>query len=104
MLKQSLIYLGLSIFIVVFAQYANLVMVYIVTFYTFVMMKLTPIFSGNTYGILIRNILSLVLIPLIIAGVPALIYKAIKKRPMPYFVEIMWALWLVIVLGKVLIR
>lgn len=103
MLKQSLVYLVLSILIVVFAQYAHLMMVYIVTFYTFIMVKITPIFSGTPYGIMIRNVVSLVLIPVIIAGIPALIYRAIKGHNMPYFIEITWVLWLMIVLGKVLI-
>lgn len=104
MLKQSLIYLILSILIVVFAQYANLLMVYIITAYTYIMLKITPIFSGTQYGILIRNVVSLVAMPIIIAGIPALIYRAIKSKPMPYFIELTWGLWLVIVLGKILIR
>ena len=104
MLKQSLIYLVLSILIVVFAEYAHLLMVYIVTFYTYVMVKLTPIFSGTPYGLLIRNVVALVLMPVIIAGIPALIYRAIKGHQMPYFIELTWVLWLMIVLGKVLIR
>ena len=90
--------------IVVFAQYAHLLMVYIVTFYTYIMIQITPLFSAMKYGLLIRNVLSLALIPVIIAGLPALVYRAIKGHTMPYFIEITWALWLIIVLGKVLIR
>ena len=104
MLKQSIVYLILSILIVVFAEYAHLLMVYIVTFYTFIMVKLTPIFSGISYGLLIRNVVSLILIPVIIAGIPALIYRVIKGQNMPCFIELTWVLWLMIVLGKVLIR
>ena len=104
MVKQSLIYLVLSILIVVFAQYAHLMMVYIVTFYTYIMLQITPLFSATQYGILIRNVVCLALIPVIIAGIPALIYRAIKGQTMPYLIEVTWALWLVIVLGKVLIR
>ena len=104
MLKQSVIYLILSIIIILFAQYAHLVMVYIVMAYTFVSIKLTPLFSGTPSGIMIRNVLTLVLLPVIIAGTPALIYRAIKGHTMPYFFEITWVLWLIVVLGKVLIR
>ena len=104
MLKQSIIYLILSILIILFAQYAHLVMVYIVMAYTFVSIKLTPLFSGTTYGIMIRNVLTLVLLPVIIAGIPALIYRAMKGHTMPYFFEATWVLWLIVVLGKVLIR
>lgn len=104
MLKQCLIYLVLSILIVVFAQYAHLLMVYIVTFYTYIMVKITPVFSGTKYGILIRNVVSLALMPIIIAGIPALLYRAIKGQQMPYFIELTWFFWLIIVLGKVLIQ
>ena len=104
MFKQSIIYLILSVLIVFFAEYAHLLMVYVVTFYTYIMVKLTPIFSGTPYGLLIRNVVSLVLMPVIIAGIPALVYRAIKGQQMPYFIELTWILWLIIVLGKVLIR
>lgn len=106
MLKQSAIYLILSILIVVFAKYAHLFIVYIDMLYTFIVIKLTPIFSGNSYGTLIRNVLSLTLLPVIIAGIPALIYRAVKGKgkQMPYFLELVWVLWLIIVLSKVLIQ
>ncbi len=104
MLKQSIIYLILSILIVVFAQYAHLLMVYAVVFYTYILVQITPIFSGTQYGVLIRNVVSLVLMPVIVAGIPALIYRAIKGQTMPYFIELTWALWLIIVLGKILIQ
>ncbi len=104
MLKQSLFYLAASILIVALDEYAHLLMVYIVTFYTFILVQLTPIFSNSMYGVLIRNVVCLVFIPVIIACIPALIYRAIKGQKMPYFIEIVWVLWLIIVLGKVLIR
>jgi len=104
MLRQSIIYLILSILVVLFAQYAHLAIVYIVMFYTWVLVKLTPLFNESTYGILIRNVFSLVLLPVTIAGIPAVIYRVMKRRPMPYFIEITWVLWLVIVLSKVLIQ
>ena len=103
MLKQSIIYLILSILIVLFAKYAHLAIVYIDMFYTWVTLQLVPIFSGNAYGVLIRNVFTLVLLPVIIAGIPAMVYRAIKGRQMPYFFEVTWILWLIIVLSKVLI-
>lgn len=104
MLKQSIVYLLLSILIVVFSQYAHLLMVYILTFYTYIIIKITPIFSLTQYGPLIRSVVSLVFIPVIFAGIPALLYRAIKGKHMPWFFELTWTLWLIIVLGKVLIR
>lgn len=104
MLKQGIFYLVLSIIVVLFAQYATLLLAYIDLFYTFVNTKLALIFSGSEWGILSRKVLSLVLIPVVIASIPALIYRAIKGQQMPYVIEIAWLLWLVIVLSKILMH
>jgi hypothetical protein len=104
MLKQTLLYLFLSIAVVFLASYVHVGVVYIDFLYTYVNLKLAPIFSNSELGILIRNIIALSIIPLIIVGIPALLYRAIKKKTMPYLIEITWFLWLIIVLSKVLIH
>ncbi len=104
MLRQSLIYLLLSILVVVFAKYAHLLVVYIDVFFTYVNIKLTPIFSQTGWGLVIRKILVLVLLPIALTAVPALIYRAIKGRDMPHFIAITWTLWTVIVLSDILVR
>lgn len=104
MIKQTLIYLLISILIVLFAEYIHLLIVYIDLVYTYISIKLAPIFSNTSVGIITRNVLILVLIPVVIVGIPALIYRLIKGRQMPYFIEITWLIWLVLVLSKVLIQ
>ncbi|HDO8074251.1 hypothetical protein [Legionella pneumophila] len=104
MLRHSLIYLLLSILIVVFAKYAHLIVVYIDMFFTYVNLKLTPIFSQTGWGLIIRKILVLMLLPIIIAGIPALIYRALKGKDMPHFIAIFWIIWTIIVLSDILIR
>ncbi|KTC73049.1 hypothetical protein Lbir_1101 [Legionella birminghamensis] len=104
MLRQSLIYLVLTILVVVFARFAHTLILYIDLFYTYINIKLTPLFTHTGVGVLIRKIILLTFIPVIIALVPALIYRPIKGKPMPYFLELTWCLWLVIVLSNILIR
>ena len=104
MLKQSIIYLVLSILIVVFARYAELLIVYIDMVYTYVNVKLSLVLNHGTSGIILRNVLTLVLLPVIIAAIPATGYRLIKHQNLPYFIEITWLLWLIIVLSKVLIH
>lgn len=104
MLKQAIIYLLLSIAIVIFANYAHLLIIYIDLVYTYINVTISPVFNSGTTGTVIRNVLTLVLIPVIIVGIPALIYRAIKGQHMPYFVEVTWLLWLILVLSKVLIH
>lgn len=104
MLRQSIIYLILSILVVIFARYAHLLIVYIDMFFTYVNYQLTPIFSQTGWGLVIRKILVLMLMPLIITAIPALIYRLIKGQDMPHFIAIVWVIWTVIVLSDILIR
>lgn len=102
--KQSMIYLALSILIVVFSQYVGLAIAYINDIYNALNLFLMPIFSISKVGIFIRNVLILVLMPLLLVGIPAIIYRFIKKKEMPYFFEATWLLWLIITLSNLLIR
>ena len=104
MLRQSIIYLVLSILVVLFAKYAHLIIVYVDLFFTYVNLKLTPIFSQTGWGLVIRKILVLVMLPVIITAIPALIYRAIKGGDMPHFIAITWIVWTVIVLSDILVR
>lgn len=87
MLRHSLIYLLLSILIVVFAKYAHLIVVYIDMFFTYVNLKLTPIFSQTGWGLIIRKILVLMLLPIIIAGIPANLPGTQRKRHAPFYCD-----------------
>lgn len=104
MLRQSLIYLLLSILVIIFAKYAHMLIVYIDMLYAFINVKLTPIFSQGGLGPLIRKVILLVFIPVLIAAIPALSYRLIKGKEMPYLLELTWCVWLVIVLSNILIH
>lgn len=104
MLQRSLIYLLLSIIVIIFAKYITVLIVYIDLFYTWVNLKLSPLFNQGGIGYMISKVLLLVIIPVLIAAIPALLYRLVKKRTMPGFFELTWCLWLVIVLSNVLIH
>jgi|GEM_PF-924056 len=104
MLRQFLIYLLLTILVVLFTHYAHLLIVYIDMLYAYINVKLSPFFSYSGWGPVIRRVILLVFIPVLIAAVPALSYRLIRGHEMPYFIELTWCLWLVIVLSNVLIH
>jgi hypothetical protein len=104
MLKQSFIYLILSILLVLFGKYAHLLVVAISRFCSFINVHLTPIFNQVDLGPNLRQVILLVLIPVVITAIPALSYRLIKGKDMPYLIESTWCVWLVIVLSNVLIR
>lgn len=104
MLKQSMIYLVLSILVVVFARYFHLLIVYIGMGYIYLQVKLMPLFNSLSFSVLIRNVISLTLLPLLVIAIPALAYRAIKGQTMPYLIESAWVVWLIVVLSKILVR
>lgn len=104
MIRQICIYLMLSILVVIFAKYLHLLVVYIDTFFTYISVQLKPIFSQAHIGLLIRKVIVLVLLPVIIASLPAFSYRVVKGQQMPHFMELTWLLWLVIVMSNILIR
>ncbi|CAM2948389.1 hypothetical protein [Legionella worsleiensis] len=104
MLRQSLIYLLLSVLVVIFARYAHLLIVYIDLLFTYINLKLTPIFSQTGWGLIIRKVLVLMFMPIVITAIPALLYRAIKGREMPHFIAVVWVIWTIIVLSVILIR
>lgn len=104
MLRQGLIYLIASSLVVIFAKYAQVVVVYINMMYTYLNVILAPLFRFIGLNGMVQKILLLVLIPAIIAGIPAVIYRLIKKKEMPHFFALTWCLWLIIVLSYILVR
>ena len=103
MLRQGLIYLLLSTIIVVFAKYAHLIIIYIDMFFMEVNLRLTPLFSATGWGLVTRKIIVLMMLPLVLAGVPALAYRGIKGQDMPHFLAILWVLWTIIMLSNILL-
>lgn len=103
MLKKTLIYLALSIFVVVFARYMHVLVVYLDISYTYVNLKLAPLFSNSDGGVLLRSVIILTLLPIIITAIPALIYRFLKGGLMPYYFEATWMIWLLIVVSKIII-
>lgn len=102
MLKQSLFYILASIIIIIFATQAHQLIVYINKFYLYINYKLSPLFASlEVYGNL-RKVILLTLIPIVLTGIPALIYRLIKGKTLPHFLAITWCVWLVIVLSYIL--
>ena len=104
MLRQAMLYLVASILVILLAKYAHLLVIYIDNLFNWASLKLAPVFSYTGTGLMMRKILVLVLLPVALAGVPALIYRGIKGSPMPQFLELTWLFWLIIVLSHILIR
>ncbi len=104
LLKQSLIYLLLSVIVILFTTYAHMLIIYVDMLYTYINLKLIPLFDHSYTTTVIRKLILLVLIPLAMAAIPALIYRLIQGKNFPHFVALTWGIWLVVVLSNILIR
>lgn len=104
MFKQTIFYLALSIVVVIFSRYFALGIIQIDQVYTWLNLKLSTVFSHSLVGLTVQQIIVLMMLPIVIAGVPALTYKLVKGGTMPYFLNVVWLVWLVVVLSKVAIQ
>ena len=102
--KPYIVYVLLSLLVVTLGKYINEVLSFIVYLYDYVDDHLEVLFNQSPAGILSRNTLALVVCPLLITGIPALGYYAVKQSKMPYFLEATWLTWIVIVLGNSLVK
>lgn len=94
MLKQLIAILLFSIFVIVSMPQAHVVLNAVVEGHNWVSELLTQVFAGGQTGLLIKNLFALVAIPLGIAAIPGLIYWLVRRQWFPYFIEIVWAIWL----------
>lgn len=104
MIKQAIIYLIISIIIVLFATQIQTILNIINIIYSNVNYRLAPIFSNSYSGVMFRQTFSLLLLPLLITGLPAIAYRMIQGKPMPYHIEATWIVWLTLVLATILIK
>ena len=104
MLKQSLVYLILSLLVVLFATYAKIFFVYVNLLYAYINNVLEPLFGSGLMGEAFRDMVTLIMTPCALAAIPALIYWLIKRKKMPYFLELIRILWLTLALSSYLIE
>ena len=95
MLKQSLALIGLSVVIILFMSYAHVVIQFLVNAHDWISQVLTDVFSGGHAGNLARGFIALLSLPILIGLIPAMIYWMLRRHWFPYFMEIVWVVWLV---------
>ncbi len=104
MYKQTLFYLALSLIVVLFSRYFAIGIIKIEHLHTWLNLKMSTVFSNSLVGLTVQQVIVLMMLPIVIAGVPALTYKLVKGGSMPYFLNFVWLVWLVVVLSSVAIQ
>jgi len=103
MLKQIIAIVLLSIIITLTTPHIQQGLQYLLSGYNWVSHQLTEVFSGGSTGNLIRNLLALLAIPLLVGMVPVTIYWLARRKWFPYFMQLVWVIWLVQTAGIVLL-
>ncbi len=89
-----LIFILLSIAVVMFMPYAQQVVQFLISAHDWVANILTDIFTGNPTANIARELIALVCMPLVAGLVPAIIYAVARRQWLPYFMQIVWFVWL----------
>lgn len=94
-IKQILALVGLSLAIIFAMSYAQQGIQLLLAAHDYISLQLQDVFTGGQAGNIARGLISLLALPVIIALIPTLIYWMIRRHWFPYFIEIIWVVWLV---------
>src|SRR3990167_9244879 len=95
MLKQFLVLIAFSMVIILSMSYAQQAIEWLLKGHDYVSQLLTDVFSEGQAGNLTRGLITLLAIPVLVSLVPAAIYWLFKRHWFPYFMEVVWAIWLI---------
>ncbi len=95
MLKQLIILVLLSIIIILTMPYVQHGLHFLLASYHWISNLLAPIFSGGEAGNIIKKLIALLAVPIIVSFIVAFLYWIVKRSWFPYFIDIVWVLWLI---------
>lgn len=95
MLKHIVALLVISVLIILGMSYAQDALKLILSGHDWVAETLTQVFSGGETGDIIRKLIALLAIPVVVGLIPGVIYWVTKRRWFPYFMELVWVVWLI---------
>ncbi|MBX3708459.1 MAG: hypothetical protein KIT56_07630 [Gammaproteobacteria bacterium] len=95
MIKQLVALVIFSTAIILSMSHAQQGVQWLVDAHEWISQLLTDIFSPGQAGSLARGLIALLSIPFIAGLIPTLVYWVIKRSWFPYFMEIVWVIWLI---------
>lgn len=80
--------------VVMFTPHAKQVMELLLSAHTYVSNLLSDVFSGGNAGNISKGIVAMLIVPVLAGFIPSLIYFLVRKKWCPWFMEIVWVIWL----------
>ncbi|EKD73793.1 MAG: hypothetical protein ACD_45C00183G0009 [uncultured bacterium] len=95
MLKHIIAITVISLIIIISMPYTQQMLQYVVAAHDWISDMLKEVFSVDQAGDIIRQLIALLVIPLVVSLIPAIIYWLARRQKLPYFMELVWVVWLV---------
>ncbi len=95
MIKQATALVALSIGTILTMSYGQEAVQMLIQAHDWISGNLTEVFSGGRTGNLLRGLIALLSIPIFVGLIPAISYWVIKRHWFPYFMEVVWVVWLI---------
>lgn len=95
MLKHIIALIVLSLLAVLGIAYAHQAVEILLSVHNWISDTLMEVFAGGEAGSLAKNIIAILSVPILIGLIPALLYWMIKRSWFPYFMQIVWIVWLI---------
>lgn len=92
-----LLLIVLSVLVIFFTKEIQIVLHWIAQAHDFLLNKLVLLINGDKTAKLIQLSLSLIIIPLVLALIPAFIYWIFKRRMMRDYLAVVWVIWFILV-------
>jgi hypothetical protein len=95
MLKHFIAIILLAALIILTTPYVHTGLEALVAGHNWIVDALKEVFSGGTAGSLLKQLIAALTIPLLVALVPAGFYWLARRSWFPYFMLIVWVVWLI---------
>lgn len=95
MIKQLVALVAFSVAIILTMSYAHQGVQLLLTAHEWISSILTDVFSGGPAGNIARGLIALLSVPFLVGLIPALAYWMARRHWFPYFMEIVWIVWLI---------
>lgn len=94
MIKQLIAIIVLSIGVIWAMPYVHQGLEVLLSLHNWIAEALTEVFSGGDTGNLIRELITLLAVPLLIGLAFAIVYWVMRRGWFPYFMQFVWIIWL----------
>ena len=87
--------IALTALIVLFPTQSTEAVQYLLSAQNWISQMLSDVFTAGQAGNIARGMIALLTIPVIVGLIPALFYWILRKHWFPYFMQVVWVVWLV---------